>query len=220
MATPMPPARPHGGGGQGHDARLGQGRCGDLSAGSTEGSQQGVLAGALGDDDREGVVDGESGDQEGHAREHQQEDGEDRQELTGDHVGVLLGRLLTRDGLNALGQQGSQPVDELLLADAGARAHQDARRPARLCREALLGVGAGHAGVRHLGHAVLAAEGRQADDLHLDGVGGAQRRGVADLQISPVGGAAVDDDLAGPLRGAALGQPVRVEFRIVDPIAA
>lgn len=113
----------------------------------------------------------------------------------------------------------SKPADEFPLADAGSRAHLDARRLVVPGREVFLGIGQGHAGEGHLGHAVAAAEGRQAHDRHVDGVGRTQDGCVADLQIAPLRGAPVDDDLAGPLGGASLGQSVRVELGVVDPVA-
>ncbi|GGV91848.1 hypothetical protein GCM10015535_51300 [Streptomyces gelaticus] len=153
------------------------------------------------------------------AREHQQQRGEQAEEGTGDHVPVLGGRGLPGDGLDALGQHRPQRVDEFALAGAGVGPDLDGRCLTGFRREVLLGVGLCHGRVGDLPHAVLATEGGQTDDSDVYGVGGAQHGRVADPETAPFGGAAVDDDLAGGGRGTACGEPVRVEFRVADPVA-
>ena len=97
------------------DERLEHDRPSQLRPASTDGPQQGELADPLGHDDREGVVDDEDADEQGHVGE----DLEHRAEHAGD-VGHLAGRL---------------------LAEVVARAHEVARADPLLDRrgEGLLG---------------------------------------------------------------------------------
>ena len=101
-ATPMPAARPSDRGDQPDDDGLEQHRAEHLAAAGADGPHQGHLLGALGDEDREGVVDDERADEQG-------DDGEDQQE------GVEEAHVLLDVGL-------------LLLGDLGAGQHLDVRR--------------------------------------------------------------------------------------------
>ena len=66
--------------------------------------------------------------------------------------------------------------------------------------------------------AVDVAERGDADDRDLDRVGREDGGAVADGEVAVLGRAAVDDDLVRRGRGAALGEAVRVEVGIVDPV--
>ena len=84
------------------DHRLGEHRAEDLAARRTDGPQQRQLAGALADDDGEGVVDEERADEQGDQAEGAEQLGEERDEL-GEEVLPLLGQLGAREDLQRVG---------------------------------------------------------------------------------------------------------------------
>ena len=80
-----------------------------LAPAGPERPQQGELPGALGDDDRERVVDDERADEEGDQGERQQERVEDGDDLL-ERVLALLGELGAGDGLGVRREGGGDPL--------------------------------------------------------------------------------------------------------------
>ena len=97
-----------------------------MTPGGADGPQQRRLSAALSADDRERVVDAEGGDQQGDAREHDQERAQELQEHLVDVVDVLLGELGACHRLNAVGQHSVDALDEVGLGYAVAL-DEDAR---------------------------------------------------------------------------------------------
>jgi hypothetical protein len=184
-----------------------------------ERTQQGRLAGALGYEDREGVVDAEGRHDEGDEREHDQRLLERFGVLALDLLFQLAGQLGASQRLETVGEHRFEVAGELGLAHARLGRHGDARRLAGLGHEYLIREVGGEAGEGGRALAVGATECRQADDGHVDRVGRPHHGRVANSQVTSLGRRLVDDDLAWRVGRAALGQVVGVEPVVVDPVA-
>src|SRR4029450_8003214 len=115
---------------QGNDHRLDQDRPHHLAAAGPQAAQQGQLAGALGDDDGEGVEDQEPADQQGHEGEGQQRGGQEAPEGVVDGGGRVLSQLLAGEHLVPGVDGGPDPVAQLLGGDALLRGGVDLVEPA------------------------------------------------------------------------------------------
>lgn len=124
---------------QAHHGRFDQHRALDLAARGADGAQQCQLLGALGDQHGEGVGDQEDADEEGDAREGEQQLVEAAQGGLG-LVGLLVRARLAGLGLGVLGQQRLDGGQYLLVGGAGGGGDGDVPELARP-QEQLLGDG-------------------------------------------------------------------------------
>ena len=93
--------------------RFGGNREHDLPARCADGAHQGRLAGALGDEDRERVVDAEGGNDDGDTGEGQQQCLEEAEEVTLDVALLLGGELGAGERLDPVGERRRDPRFEL-----------------------------------------------------------------------------------------------------------
>ena len=189
-------------------------RAEHLGAGRADRAQERRLARALGDDDRERVVDAERRDEQRDEREHQQERLEEAEERLVDVVVVLLGELLARDGFDTARQDLLEVRDELLLTHALLRRDVDVRDLVGAGHEQLLRFVERERDVRDRAETVLAADRQDADDLHLRRIGREHGDRVADGDVLVLGDLLVDRDLARGLGRPALVDGPRVEAGI------
>ena len=192
-------------------------RTQDLAASGTDGTQHGEVAGALGDHDRERVVDDEHPDEQRDVGEGEEERVEELQVLA--EVGLLVGGVgLAGEHLDLIvGERRLQANSELVGGDVGGLGDHDAVEVARLTEQLLGGaeVGGDH---RRAGDPLDLAEHRLTDERELDRSGlGQDGERVADRPALVGHGGAVDDRLVGRLGRAPLGELERVEPRVVDP---
>ena len=110
---PMPAAKPIAVARTPIGERLGGDREHDLAARRPDRPHQRRLAGALGDEDRERVVDAEGGDDDGDAGERQQHRLEEAEEVALDVVLLLGGQLGAGDRLDPVRQRGRDPCFEV-----------------------------------------------------------------------------------------------------------
>jgi hypothetical protein len=189
----------------------------DLPASGADGPEEGQLAGALRDQDRERVGDHEDADQEGDAAEDRQE-GLEEGEAGLDVARQLGGGLLAGDDLGAVREDRADPVDELLLGDAVVGPDQDLLDLPVGAGEAL-GLGEREVGAdgaaRALGRAeeeladervVLAPELRQDADL------------VADVEPAVLHRLDVERDLVVAPRPPPLVEVVGAHRRVAGPV--
>ena len=99
------------------------------------------------------------------------------------------------------GSGGCDGGDELLGRHAGAARQVDGGDWSSLPSSSRWAVSVSNHGVRHAAEALAAAELGDADDGHVDRVGHADGRRVADVEVAVIGGVAVDHDLTGACRG-------------------
>ena len=164
-------------------------------------------------------MDAERRHEQRHAGEHEQKRRQEVEELLVDVADVLVGELGAADHLDAVGKLRADAPYQVVLRHVGLAPHRDGRDLPRLLGEVLLGGVERERGEGDADEAVLGPERRQADDLDLDRLGSEDRGGVADPEVPVVGGGAVDDDLVVGARCPALGQAVRVELGVGDPVA-
>ena len=162
------------------DQRLEGDAAPHLLGARADGPQQRELAGALGDQDHEGVVDDEGTDEQGHAGEDLHEDREEVGVLVV-AVGVLRVERGAGDDVEAVGtcaEPGADRRRDLGLADAGGCLHGDAVDLAVATEEPLRGVEREeHCAVA--GAVVRGAEPGDAHDRHVGRAGGGQHGGAS-----------------------------------------
>ncbi len=212
------------GGEDADDERLGRHTDDDLAARRAEGAHQRGLTGALGDEDRERVVDAERRDDHGDPGERQQHRAEQAEEGAVD-VGLLLGGELRR------GQHlhvASRRVASHRLADAGRQlvvahaaggAHEHGRYAAGAAGEQALGRCEVEADVARGPEAVGVAERDDPDDGDGDAVRREDGRVVADVQVAALRAGPVDHHLGGGtgLGWAPLGELERAQRPVGHP---
>ena len=157
------------GDGADHD-RLADHRRQHLAAGRAERPQQCRLAAALGDEDRERVVDAERGDHEGDHGERQQDGLEHAEEVALDLGHHLVGQLGAGEGLGVGRHRRGDVVAQLVLAHAVVCGDTDRRHLAGSADELGRRV-VGERGVGHRARAVGAAERGDPDDRDVDRLG-------------------------------------------------
>ena len=172
-----------------HHAGLEQHRARHLAPAGADRAQQGELAAALGDEDREGVDDEEGAHRQGDAREHEEEGRDERQRLV-DASGGAGGGVVTGRGLGVRRQHRGDGVAQLLLAGAGCRGHPDLREGVLALEEQVLRL----RGVEH--DDARADEGRPAERGGAD-ADVASRRGCS---VAVTSGTRLTDEVAGLLR--------------------
>ena len=139
-------AEPGGAGDEPDGDRFEQHRAQDLPATGADGTQHGEVAGALGDHDRERVVDDEHPDEQRDVGEREEERVEELQVLA--QVGLLVGGVgLAGEHLDLIvGERRLQAHRQLVGADVGGLGDHDAVEEARLTEELL---GGGEVGGDH-----------------------------------------------------------------------
>jgi hypothetical protein len=203
--------------------RLAEHQARHLPAARPDRAQQRQLAGALGDQHREGVEDDERADKYRHGGEDEQEDPEDVEEPP-DLGPALVDRLLPRDGLVASGQDRGGLAAQLLLGHPVAGADQDRRVVARPHQEPLGDLGSeGREGDQRAQRA-RRPEREDAADPHGPGRAlGQDLDPVADLEPALVSAPGVDDHLVGGAGRAPRHDPeggVGVDSGVGGPVAA
>ena len=96
-----------------------------LTARRTDGSQQCQLPSSLRDSDREGVVDAQGRDDEGDAREDDEERSQQIQEAAGDVVYAFPSELRAGDRLDAAREHRADPVPERVTGDTRLGSNDD-----------------------------------------------------------------------------------------------
>ena len=214
---PDPQAEPGRAGDEPDRDGLEQHRTQHLPPAGADRTQHREVTGALGDHDRERVVDDEHADEQRDVGERQQEGVEELQVLA--ELSLLVGGVgLAGEHLDlVVGERRLQAHRELVGADIGRLGDHDAVEAARLT-EQLLGsaeVGRDH---RRAGDPLDLAERRLADERELDRTGlGQHGERVADRPAFVGHGGAVDDGLVGGSGSASIGELERVEPGVVDP---
>ncbi len=174
---------------------------------------------ALGGDDRERVVDAERRDEQRHAREHEQEDAQEADEVGVDLVVRLVDEVVAADHFDTVGRHVGDAGDERFLADPVVGLDEQRRHAAGLARHVLFGPRQRERGERRRTETVFAAERRDPDDLDVDRLRRGDDRVIADRQVAVLGGAAVDHDLVVGHWGTSLDELVGVEVGVLDPVA-
>jgi hypothetical protein len=187
-----------GGAEKSEDQGLEQHRAGDLLLAGAQGAEQRQLATALRNQDRERVDDQEGADDQGDAREDQQEGGQEAHRLL-DRGGGFVGRLVAGDGLDAVGERAGHGRGQVFLAGAGLGRHPDVGEGVLAVEEELLG-GAGVEGGE--GRAVERAAFGEPDDADQLGGQGTTVGGRDDVDVladdiaALAGSVGVEHDLA------------------------
>src|SRR5215207_8770020 len=193
---------------QGDDHRLEQHRVHHLAAAGPQAAQQGQLAGALGDDDGEGVEDQEGAHQQGHEGEGEQRGAEEPPDGVVDGGGRVLGQLLAGEHLVPGLDGGPDAVAQLLGGDALLGGDVDLVEAA-LAGHHLLGGGQVEADQAGPAEVVGLAEADDAADREVPGRALEQHLGpVTDHIAGVLGRLGVDGHLGRPAR-----QPPRADGR-------
>ncbi len=188
---------------EGDDECLEDHHAGDLSAGCSDGAEQGELAGALGDGDPEGVGDDEGSDEHRDGGEGEQPDREEAQGLA--DLGGLLGvGVVDGDGKDIVREYGLDASHELIGRHVGRSGHGD-RADLPFERQDALGLGELEDHQGRTGEVVLLTEAGQPDDLEgLDGSVEDDAYLLPDREVVGLRRADIDDDLAAGFGGAAV----------------
>ena len=200
-------------GNQPGDGRLAEHGAEHLAAARADDPQQGQLPGALPDDDRERVEDGEPADEQRDEREDQQRGGEEGQRLV-DRAGALVHHGLPGDHLHAGGQDLGDGLLHRGLAGARRGHHVDVVELAGLLGDGLRGRQR-ERGQGRPGQVVRRPELGDAGDGERPG-----RPGGQDADLLPYGevvllrGPGVHHHVVGGGRGAAGDQVQAGELRI------
>ncbi len=194
------------------DERLAENRAHDLPTARSYGPQQGELAGALSDEHREGVEDDEQPDEQGHAREDQQEHVEEPESLA-DGVGLLLVDCFCGDRLETLGQYCGDAGCQFLLRDTFGSLDVDLVDESWLACD-LRGCGRVEHAQYRTGQIAAAAHRDDADDRGLDrGPLCLHRHAITDPKVVSLRSGLVNSDLAGTGRAGALDKGQAAEVR-------